>query len=113
MPWEKSRPGPLPQIVRGGAYKGISPDAITVIDGDTIVASGRKVRLVGFDAPESGLLAQCPRERDLSERATARLKTFIAGGGLELRLVPCACPPGSEGTRYCNHGRACGVLTGI
>jgi len=47
----------------------------------------------------------------LADRASARLKNLIAGGGLEMRLVPCACPPGTEGMRECNYGRACGVLT--
>jgi len=35
----------------------INPNEITVIDGDTIRARGRTVRLVGFDALESGTLA--------------------------------------------------------
>jgi len=38
------------------------------------------------------------------------LKALIAPGAFELRSVPCACPPGVEATRYCNHGRACGLL---
>ena len=67
--------------------------------------------MVGFDMPEVGLLATCERERDLAQRASARLKTLVAGGRLELRLIPCSCPPGTEGMRECNHGRACGVLT--
>ena len=25
-------------------------------------------------------------------------------------LVPCACPPRTEGTRQCNYGRSCGHL---
>jgi endonuclease YncB( thermonuclease family) len=35
----------------------IAPGAVEVIDRDTIRAHGRTVRLVGFDAPESGLRA--------------------------------------------------------
>ncbi len=58
-----------------------------------------------------GLLAACDRERDLAQRASARLKSLVAAGRLELRLVPCSCPPGTEGIRECNYGRACGVLT--
>jgi endonuclease YncB( thermonuclease family) len=68
MPW-KARPSGLPHIVRGAGDTAISPTAITVIDGDTIKAHGRTVRLVGFDAPESGLLAQCERERELTPQA--------------------------------------------
>ena len=63
----------------------ISPIEITVIDGDTIRARGKTIRLVGFDAPETGSHARCPRERELGDRATTQLKTLIAGGGLELR----------------------------
>jgi micrococcal nuclease len=71
----------------------------------------RRQRSVGFDTAEAGLLARCARERELADRASARLQGLIAGGGLELRLVPCACPPGTEGMRECNHGRSCGILT--
>src|SRR5437588_8011610 len=48
----------------------IAPGAIEVIDGDTIRAHGRSVRLVGFDAPESGLRAQCESERALAAKAS-------------------------------------------
>jgi endonuclease YncB( thermonuclease family) len=36
----------------------IEPGAIQVIDGDTIRAHGLTVRLVGFDAPETGFRAR-------------------------------------------------------
>src|SRR5216683_3149754 len=88
----------------------INPFEVTVIDGDTIKVRGRTIDLVGFDAPETGNRAQCPRERELGARATAQLKSLIAGGGLDLRLVPCACPPDTEGTPECNEGRSCGEL---
>ena len=81
-----------------------------MVDGDTIKARGRTISLVGFDAPEAGRRAQCPRERELGDRAAAKLKTLIAGGGLTLRMVPCACSPGTEGTPDCNGGQACGDL---
>jgi hypothetical protein len=38
-------------------------DRPTVIDGDTVRWRGEKVRLVGFDAPESGNRARCQSER--------------------------------------------------
>jgi endonuclease YncB( thermonuclease family) len=31
----------------------ISPSAVQVLDGDTVQANGRRIRLVGFDTPES------------------------------------------------------------
>ena len=53
-----------------------------VIDGDTVVtASGEKVRLMGFDTPETR--GKCPRERELARQATALLRR-LAGSGLEL-----------------------------
>ncbi len=52
-----------------------------VVDGDTVVtASGEKVRLMGFDAPE--IRGKCPRERELAQRAAALLRR-LARTGLE------------------------------
>ena len=113
----QSKPPPLPKIVTGAPLvsaasnaDAISPSEITVIDGDTIRARGRTVRLVGFDAPESGSLAKCDRERQIADRAAAHMRGLVSGGGLELRLVRCSCRPGTEGTSLCNYGRACGEL---
>lgn len=88
----------------------IRPIDITVHDGDTIQARGRTVRLMGFDAPEIGRRAQCGREREHGTRAITQLKTIIAGAGLTLKLVPCACQPGTAGTPACNDGNSCGQL---
>ena len=54
--------------------------------------------------------ARCEAERTLAAKATGKLRQLVAGGGLELTLVPCSCPPGTEGTPACNYGRSCGVL---
>lgn len=111
-------PGRLPQIIAGPAAAPARPQSgpilpreVTVVDGDTIKARGRTIRLVGFDAPESGSNARCAKERELADRATAQLRSLVAGGSLELRAVPCACPPGTEGTASCNYGRSCAILT--
>jgi endonuclease YncB( thermonuclease family) len=87
----------------------IEPSQIEVVDGDTIRVAGETFRLVGFDAPET-YRAQCPSERHLGNRATFRLRQLVAGGGLDLERVACACPTGTEGTPRCNYGRSCGVL---
>jgi hypothetical protein len=65
---------------------------IQVIDGDTIRANGQVYRLVGYDAPESGLNAKCESERTLAARATSRLRQIVAAGGLRFERVPCALP---------------------
>ena len=85
-------------------------EPIPFIDGDTISASGRTMRLVGFDTPEAEMNAMCEAERTLAARATDKLRQLVAGGELDLTLVRCSCPRGTEGTQACNYGRACGVL---
>jgi endonuclease YncB( thermonuclease family) len=67
--------------------------------------------LVGFDTPETGLRAKCEAERTLAHKATQRLRNLVAQGALDLVEVRCSCPPSTEGTRRCNYGRSCGVLT--
>src|SRR6266481_8664893 len=87
----------------------IEPSQVEVVDGDTIRVAGETFRLVGFDAPET-YRAQCPSERQLGNRATFRLRQLVAGGGLDLERVACACRTGTEGTPSCNYGRSCGIL---
>jgi endonuclease YncB( thermonuclease family) len=101
----------LASLVGIAAADPIAPGDIEVIDGDTIRAQARTVRLVGFDAPESGLRAQCESERAIAAKATFRLRQLVSAGGLDLTLIPCSCRRGTEGTPRCNYGRACGVLT--
>jgi endonuclease YncB( thermonuclease family) len=95
----------LPVVVRS---ESVSPQEIEVLDGDTIRDRGRIIRLVGFDAETQR--ARCESERSLGEQATARLRQLVAAGGVNLALVRCSCRPGTEGTRWCNRGRACGTL---
>lgn len=89
----------------------IAPDRIRVVDGDTIrVDRGPPIRLVGFNAPETGDRAQCDREQDLGQAAARRLRQLVADGGIELQTVACGCPLGTEGTLACNYGRRCAAL---
>ena len=80
-------------------------------DGDTIRLHGEKkgTRLVGFNTPET-FKPTCDRGLELGRRATARLKELVATAKLELKKIPCACEPGTEGTDACNFGRSCGIL---
>lgn len=41
-----------------------------LVDGDTITVHGKRIRLVGFDAPELGGHAHCGLKRMLAARAT-------------------------------------------
>jgi endonuclease YncB( thermonuclease family) len=66
-----------------GLALGISPASAEriarVVDGDTVVtASGEKVRLMGFDAPE--MRGECPREERMARAATALLHRLAASG---------------------------------
>lgn len=70
------------------------------------------VRLTGFDAPEEGQRARCAAERTLAARTAARLRQIISRGDrIDLQMIACACPPGTEGTQQCKNGRPCGRLT--
>ena len=82
---------------------------MSIVDATTIRAHGKTYRLMGFDAAETAT-AKCPAERDLGERATKRLTEIAGFGALDLTEVPCACLPGTQGTRLCNQGKLCGVL---
>ena len=99
----------LVTMARADALK---PADIYVVDGDTIEAMGKRIRLVGFDAPELGGHAHCGLERMLAARATSRLRQMIKlSDDIDLQLVECSCRPGTEGTMACNYKRACGYLT--
>ncbi|WP_245496003.1 thermonuclease family protein [Rhizobium leguminosarum] len=80
-------------------------------DGDTVhvVGDATGTRLVGFNTPEK-FSPQCEYERQLGERASSRLRELVAHGSARLTKVACACAPGTEGTKKCNHGRYCGTL---
>lgn len=97
-------------LAAAAAAEPIFPASIRVIDGDTIAVGRLHYRLVGFDAPERGVRAQCQSERDLADRARDRLRTLVSAGGIDLTEVACTCPPATIGTNLCNYGRRCGTL---
>ena len=49
------------------------------IDGDTIEADGRRIRVANIDTPEMGDSARCAAERRLAQRATQRARALIDG----------------------------------
>jgi endonuclease YncB( thermonuclease family) len=89
-----------------------APLSVQVIDGDTIsLNDGRpNVRLVGFNAPETGSRARCEAERQTGEAAGRRLRELVRNGRPDFQQVACSCQPGTEGTNACNFGRRCGTL---
>jgi endonuclease YncB( thermonuclease family) len=89
-----------------------APIPVRVIDGDTISLNDglANVRLVGFNAPETGSRARCETERKKGEAAGQRLRELVRTGRPDFQQVTCSCPPGTEGTTACNFGRRCGTL---
>jgi endonuclease YncB( thermonuclease family) len=83
-------------IKSGGAPSAIS---VRVIDGDTIsLNDGRPdVRLVGFNAPETGSRARCDAERAKGEAAKSRLRELVSKGAIGFQQVACSCPTGTKG----------------
>jgi len=91
----------------------LSVDAVAVVDGDTIDVGPHRYRLVGFDTPE----INTPRrmvyadEKALATIAKERFIELLHSGPLDLTEVACSCPASTIGTKNCNHGRKCGILT--
>ena len=81
--------------------------SVRVIDGDTINLEDGKpnVRLIGFNAPETGSRARCEAERQQGEAAKQRLRELVSNGRSDFHQVACSCAPGTEGTDACNFGR--------
>jgi hypothetical protein len=50
-------------------------------------------------------------ERALATIASERLTELLRSGALDLTEVRCSCPVSKIGTKQCNIGRKCGVLT--
>ena len=100
----------LPVLSASG--EAVSRSDIVVVDSHTLAIRGERIRLLDFDSPELGAHAHCAIERMLAARSVSRLRQIInTGEEIDLQIVECSCPSGTEGTFACNWGRACGYLT--
>lgn len=57
---------------------------LVIVDGDTITLEGERIRLMGFDAPET-YRAQCASEFERGQAAKKRLTELLAGRALDVR----------------------------
>jgi len=74
--------------VEQSAVDRVNLSQLMVVDGDTLRHSGRSIRLVGFDTPET-YQAQCANERNLGNAATNRLRDLLArASSVELAYLP-------------------------
>src|SRR5215472_17786913 len=108
------RPWPVMALlaVTAAHTEPIATQDIYVLDGNTIDMHGQRVRLMGFDTPAEGPRAHCANERTLASRTAARLRQIIRRGDkIDLQMVACPCPVGTEGTPQCYSGWPCGRLT--
>jgi endonuclease YncB( thermonuclease family) len=101
---------PIPVSAALPTASQFSTQSFSITDGDTIrMSDGTPVRLVGFNTPEK-FEPKCDREAALGNRATERLRELVSSGRAAVTRIACSCPPGTEGTDRCNHGRSCGIL---
>lgn len=57
-----------------------------VVDGDTIWLAGEKIRVADIDAPETHP-PRCPREAQLGDQATRRLRELVNAGPFEAHMI--------------------------
>ncbi|HEX9964309.1 MAG TPA: thermonuclease family protein [Allosphingosinicella sp.] len=114
-PWAESRrsraileaqEGAPPPVARAGGGSGpvraAGRGSVRVIDGDTFVLGGGKIRIADIDTPE--VHGRCPNETALAAKATSRLRTLLASGPFELHPLP----SGRDRDRY---GRQLRIVT--
>jgi endonuclease YncB( thermonuclease family) len=61
--------------------------SVRVVDGDTVVIAGERVRLSDLDAPEMPGRARCQREVQLAVAAKVKLTTILSVDGADIRLL--------------------------
>jgi endonuclease YncB( thermonuclease family) len=85
----------------------VSVNDISVVDGDTIDYRGERYRMIDYDTPE---ISTARRKVSADEKAIATIE-LLKSGALNLTEVRCSCTESKIGTKQCNYGRKCGLLT--
>lgn len=96
---ERAPPPLAPAFGSGGAAAG---GYMRVIDGDTFIYAGSRIRIADIDTPE--VHGRCPEESALAARATRRMGVLLAQGAFELHRLP----SGRDHDRY---GRELRIVT--
>ena len=97
---QERAPPPLAPAVESGPV--LAGGSVRVIDGDTFVYAGARIRIADIDTPE--IQGRCPEESALAAQATRRLGVLLAQGPFELHRLP----SGRDHDRY---GRELRIVT--
>jgi endonuclease YncB( thermonuclease family) len=96
---EGAPPPAEPARATGAATAG---GPVRVMDGDTFVHAGTRIRVADIDTPE--VRGRCPYETALAAKATARMRQLLAQGDFQLHPLP----NGRDEDRY---GRKLRIVT--
>lgn len=98
----EAQEGPPPPALPASESWPIRGGGVRVIDGDTFVYAGTRIRIADIDTPE--VRGRCPEESALAARATRRLNGLLAQGPFEFHSLP----SGRDEDRY---GRKLRIVT--
>lgn len=97
---QERAPPPLEPVIGSGPTA--AGGYVRVIDGDTFVYAGTRIRIADIDTPE--VHGRCPEESALAAQATWRLGVLLGQGPFELHRLP----SGRDHDRY---GRELRIVT--
>jgi endonuclease YncB( thermonuclease family) len=95
-------PAPFEARRESGSIAAVPAAPVQVIDGDTFVHGGKRIRIADIDTPE--VHGRCAEETALAARAMRRLDALLAQGAFELNPLP----NGRDEDRY---GRKLRIVT--